>query len=168
MLASLPVIALAVIVAAAAAAACTRQDSNRAPVAPDSKARSAPPAASAAPTPASAVDYIPDGFGERIAADENIEYTVEDALTYQDYEVEKRSRKIKTANHETEIEYAVLKRNGRVVLRFDEESIEQINEARFGLCNFLNEGHRQLVVELTSNKFWRYWVLRLSPRLEVI
>jgi hypothetical protein len=155
--------------AAAASFSCARQDSKRATVAAaaDSNARSAP-TVSATPTPAPSVDYIPDQFGEHIAAAENIEYTGEDALTDQGYEVEKRVRKIKTANRETEIEYAVLKRNGRVIARFDDKQVEQINEIRFGLCNFLKEEHRQLVVEETANKFWRYWVLRLSPRLEVV
>jgi hypothetical protein len=61
----------------------------------------------------------------------------------------------------------VLKRNGRVVFRFDDEAVEQINE-RASAVQLLGEEHRQLVVELTSNKYWRYWVLRLSPKLEVI
>jgi len=156
--------ALIIILTAAFSASCARQDSKRASVVADANARSAP-AVSASSTPAQRIDYIPDQFGEGIADTDNIEYTEENSLSYQGYEVEKRFRK---SDRETEIEYAVLKRNGRVIARFDDDSLDQLSEVRFGLCNFLNEEHRQLVVEQTANKFWRYRVLRLAPKVEVV
>jgi hypothetical protein len=156
--------ALIILLTAAFYASCARHDSKRASVVADANARSTP-AVSASSTPTQRIDYIPDQFGEDIADTDNIEYTKESVLRYQGYEVEKRFRK---SDHETEIEYAVLKRNGRVIVRFDDDTLEQLNEVRFGLCNFLNEEHRQLVVEQTANKFWRYWVLRLAPKVEVV
>ncbi|MDX6268950.1 MAG: hypothetical protein QOD28_173 [Acidobacteriota bacterium] len=151
-----------------ASASCARHDSKRASVvAADANARSVA-TTTPSPTPTPSNDYTPDQFGEGITAAENIEYTGEGALSEQGYEVEKRVRKYGATGYRTEIEYAVLKRNGRVIFRFDDDSVEQINEVRFGLCNFLGEEQRQLVVEETSNKFWRYWVLRLSPKLEVV
>jgi hypothetical protein len=161
----LPTLLLIALAASSASSSCARHDSQRAAVVADANVRSVP---TADPTPTPLTDYTPDGFGEGIADAENIEYAGEGVLREQGYEVEKRFRKYVTPDYETEIEYAVLKRNGRVVFRFDDEAVEQINEARFGLCNFLGEEDRQLVVELTSNKYWRYWVLRLSPKLEVI
>jgi hypothetical protein len=161
----LPLLLLIALAASSYTSSCARHESKRAAVVADANIRSVP---TASPTPTPLTDYTPDGFGEEIADAENIEYTGESVLREQGYEVEKRFRKYATPGYETEIEYAVLKRNGRVVLRFDDKAVEQINEARFGLCNFLREEHRQLVVELTSNKYWRYWVLRLSPKLEVI
>ena len=157
-------LALLIILTAALSASCARQDSKRASVVADANAQSTP-AVSASPTPAQRIDYIPDQFGEGIADADNIEYTEESPLSYQGYEVEKRVRK---SDHETEIEYAVLKRNGRVIVRFDDDRLDHRSVVRFGLCNFLNEEHRQLVVEQTANKFWRYWVLRLAPKVEVV
>jgi hypothetical protein len=155
---------LIIILTAAFSASCARQDSKRASVVADANARSTP-AVSPGSTPAQRIDYIPDQFGEDIADTHNIEYTGESSLSYRGYEVEKRFRK---SDHETEIEYAVLKRNGRVIVRFDDDRLDHLSEVRFGLCNFLNEEHRQLVVEQTANKFWRYRVLRLAPKVEVI
>ena len=152
------------IILVVASFSCARQDSKRAPVVADVNAQSTP-AVSASPTPARRIDYIPDQFGESLTDADNVEYTEEGVLSYQGYEVEKRVRK---SDHEAEIEYAVLKRNGRVLARFDDNMIDHLSEVRFGLCNFLNEEHRQLVVEQTANKFWRYWVLRLAPKVEMV
>lgn len=159
---------LLLIITLVACAACARQDLNRTGVLANANAPSVPQTLPARPNPAPAIPYTPDQFGEDIADAENIEYTEERALSYQGYEAEKRLRKSKASAHATEIEYAVLKRNGRVVARFDDDSVDQLSEVRFGLCNFLNNEQRQLVVEQTSNKFWRYRVMRLSPKLEVV
>jgi hypothetical protein len=119
------------------------------------------------PSPES-VAYIPDQFGEPLGT-LNTSYTEEDKLTYSGYEVLKMTRRVKASNPKgyTEVDYAVLKLNGKIVATFDGRP-EQLSEVRFGLFPFLDGETKQLLVEQTSNKFWQYWILELSPRLKVI
>ena len=117
---------------------------------------------------AEVVPYIPDQFGEPIG-DFIKTYTKDDTLSYMSYEVvkSKRESKIGPPKGVTEVEYAVLRRNGRVVAKFD-SPIDQLSEVRFGLFSFLGKEDKQLVVEQTSNKFWRYWIVSLQPEFRVI
>jgi hypothetical protein len=126
---------------------------------------------SALASPARSVEvppYIPDQFGEPIG-DFIRTYMKEDTLSYMGYEVvkSKRESKIGPSKGVTEIEYAVLRRNGRIVATFD-TPIDQLSEVRFGLFSFLGNEAKQLVVEQTSNKFWRYWIVSLQPTFRVI
>lgn len=111
--------------------------------------------------------YIPDQFGERMG--EFIkEYTKEDHLSIMDFEVnrEKRAKKI-NAQKATEIEYATLRQKQRVVAKFDSE-LDGLTKVRFGLFSFLNQNEKQLIVEQTSSKFWRYWIVRLRPTVRIL
>jgi hypothetical protein len=112
--------------------------------------------------------YIPDQFGEPIGAFINT-YTSDRKLSYLRYEVVKATRKsqIGSSGHFTDVEYAVLRRNGRIVAKFD-SSIDELGEVRFGLFSFLGDGTKHLVVEQTSNKFWRYWIVSFEPTVRVI
>jgi len=110
--------------------------------------------------------YIPDQFGEPIGAFINT-YTTDRKLSYLQYEVVKATRKIGSSEDLTDLEYAVLQRNGRLVARFD-SSIDELSEVRFGLFSFLDDGAKQLVVEQTSNKFWHYWIVSFEPMVRVI
>ena len=112
--------------------------------------------------------YIPDQFGETIG-DFIKTYTKEDTLSYMGYEVvkSKRESKIGPPKGVTEIEYAVLRHNGRVVAKFD-SPIDQLSEVRFALFSFLGNDAKQLIIEQTSNKFWRYWIVSLQPEFRII
>jgi hypothetical protein len=112
--------------------------------------------------------YIPDQFGQAIG-DFIKTYTADETLSFMGYEVVKlrREAKIGSPKGVTEIEYAVLRRNGRVVAKFD-SPIDQLSEVRFGLSSFLGNDGKQLVVEQTSNKFWRYWIVSLQPEFRII
>ncbi len=112
--------------------------------------------------------YVPDQFGESIG-DFIKTYTKDEKLSYMGYEVVKsrREAKIGPPKGATEIEYAVLRRNGRVVAKFD-SPIDQLSEVRFGLFSFLGNDAKQVVIEQTSNKFWRYWIVSLQPEFKVI
>lgn len=127
------------------------------------------PAVAASPArPAEITPYVPDQFGESIG-DFLETYTNDERLSYMGYEVVKsrRESRIGQPKGDTEIEYAVLRRNGRVVAKFD-SPIDQLSEVRFGLFSFLGNNAKQLVIEQTSNKFWRYWILGLQPEFSVI
>lgn len=113
------------------------------------------------------IRYVPDQFGEPIG-DFIRTYTKDETLSFMGYEVIKsrREAKIGPPKGVTEIEYAVLRHNGRLVAKFD-SPIDQLSEVRFGLFSFLGDD-KQLVVEQTSNKFWRYWIISLQPEYRVI
>lgn len=127
------------------------------------------PAVVATPAPqAENTPYVPDQFGEPVG--EFIKtYTKESTLSYLGYEIvkSKRQSKIGPPKGETEIEYAVLRHNGRVVAKFD-SPIDQLSEIRFGLFSFLGKDNKQLIVEQTSDKFWRYWVVSLQPEFRIL
>ena len=134
---------------------------------------SGPPAnsASAVASPSESpevTDYIPDQFGEPIGAFIN-SYTADEKLSYLQYEIVKatRSSASRSSKNNTNVEYAVLRRNGRLVAKFD-SPIDEISEVRFGLFSFLGDGAKQLVVEQTSKKFWRYWIVSFQPEFRVI
>lgn len=110
--------------------------------------------------------YIPDQFGEPIGTFINT-YNTDKKLSYLQYEVVKATRKTRFSEDLTGVEYAVLRRNGRLVAKFD-SAIDELSEVRFGLFSFLGDGAKQLVVEQTSNKFWRYWIVSFEPRVRVI
>jgi hypothetical protein len=111
--------------------------------------------------------YIPDQFGERIG--EFIkEYTNEDHLSIMDYEVTKKKRLKKVdGQRATEIEYATLRQRQKVVAKFDSE-LDGLTKVRFGVFSFLNQNEKQLVVEQTSSKFWRYWIVSLRPTVRIL
>lgn len=112
--------------------------------------------------------YVPDQFGTSLG-DFIKSYTKDEMLSFMGYEIVKarRAAKIGPPKGVTEIEYAVLRRNGRVVAKFD-SPIDQLSEVRFGLFSFLGSDAKQLVIEQTSNKFWRYWIVSLQPEFRVI
>lgn len=112
--------------------------------------------------------YVPDQFGESLG-DFIKAYAKDETLSFMGYEVVKSRRQSKIGQPAgvTEIEYAVLRRNGRVVAKFD-SPIDQISEVRFGLFSLLGNDAKQLVIEQTSNKFWRYWIVSLQPQFKVI
>jgi hypothetical protein len=112
--------------------------------------------------------YVPDQFGEPIG-DFIKTYTKDEKLSYMGYDVvkSKRESKIRPPKGVTEIEYAVLRHNGRLVAKFD-SPIDQLGEVRFGLFSFLGNDAKQLVIEQTSNKFWRYWIVSLQPEFRII
>ncbi|HEX8457452.1 MAG TPA: hypothetical protein VF656_09160 [Pyrinomonadaceae bacterium] len=161
---------LIILAAAVVSFSCKRPDAKRASVVPGARAER-PPTVSASPTPTPRAEYLPDQFGERLTDSwGNIEYTENDTLKYQSLEMIKRTKRVKIGdpNLDTDIEYAELQKHGSIVARFGESAREPHSSIRFGRFNFLGAPDEQLVVEQTANKFWRYWIVRVSPTLEVI
>jgi hypothetical protein len=112
--------------------------------------------------------YIPDQFSEPIG-DVSVSYSDVGRLSYASYEISKAVRKLKAPNLRgyTEVEYAILMKGTKRVATFDGRP-EQLSEVRFGLFSFLGGAAKQLVVEQTSNKYWRYWIVNLVPNFEII
>jgi len=123
--------------------------------------KSSPPAVTT-PKPEENNPYIPDQFGRPLG--NRIEtFTKDESLYYMGYEITKASRK----SGANTIEYAVLRRNGRIVATFD-SPIDQLSEVRFGLFSFLGERAKEMVIEQRSDKLWRYWIVSLQPQFSVV
>lgn len=97
-------------------------------------------------------------------------YSEDSVLSYSGYEVERRSRTIKFryTKYDTPILYAVLRKNGKVLVTFDGLLHPLGTEVRFGLFPLLGESSKQLIVEQTTHRGWRYWVVNLSPSFSVL
>lgn len=95
----------------------------------------------------------------------------DDRLSYGGYEIVRREREVKVeypSELRTEVSYAVLKKKGRVVAKFEGVVSGFGNATEFGLFDFLGDGAKQLVVSQTVPRGGRHWVVSLSPSLRVI
>jgi hypothetical protein len=97
-------------------------------------------------------------------------YSEDSVLSYSGYEVERRSRTIKFryTKYDTPILYAVLRKNGKVLVTFDGLLHPLGTEVRFGLFPLLGESSKQLIVEQSTYRGLRYWVVNLSPGFSVL
>lgn len=96
-----------------------------------------------------------DAGPEEHPKDVSDSFAREDSLTLNGYEVSKRGR----ASGST---YAVLKRGGSVVAKFDGGDYGLGVATAFGAFPFLGGGARQLAVSLTVPRGGRHWVVDLS------
>jgi hypothetical protein len=96
----------------------------------------------------------------------------EGSLTLNGYEVSRREKKVryfyppesKLAPDLLDSTYAVLKRGGRVVAKFDGVESGFGNATLFGAFPFLGGETKQLAVSLTIPRSGRHWVVDLSAR----
>jgi hypothetical protein len=97
-------------------------------------------------------------------------YFEDSVLSYSGYEVERRSRTIRFryTKYDTQILYAVLKKNGKVLATFDGLLHPLGTEVRFGLFPLLGESSKQLIVEQSTYRGLRYWVVNLPPSFSVL
>jgi hypothetical protein len=100
----------------------------------------------------------------------NIVFVDQGSLTYGGYDVVKLRKKVRVEHKPglTEVSYAVLKRNGRVIAKFDGIYFGLGNATDFGLFSFLGGEAKQLVVSQTVPRDGRHWVVDLSPDARVI
>jgi hypothetical protein len=99
-----------------------------------------------------------------------------DSLSYDGFEIVKLEKKVKyyyppemkSPPDLLDASYAVLKKNGRVVAKFDGVYHGMGNTTDFGLFPFLGGGAKQLAVSLTIPRGGRHWVVGLSSAARVI
>lgn len=159
MLKRLAPLALSVTLSAALAGCGSAAESRVAPSAPSVQATPDVRPARAAEEP------------EEYPKDITEDFVREDSLTLNGYEISKREKKVRyfyepESKHKPDMfdaTYAVLKRNGRVVAKFDDGSSGLRNATAFGAFPFLGGGARQLAVSLTLPRYGRHWVVDLSP-----
>lgn len=66
------------------------------------------------------------------------------------------------------VSYAVLKRGGKIVARFDGPERTELNETGFGLFPLLGNDQKQLVVAQRVNRGWAYWIAELAPAFRLL
>lgn len=111
----------------------------------------------------------PDKTGESPQNINNV-FIKDDALSFGNYSVEKVNKKvqIEQTSGSSEVSYAVLKRGGKVLAKFDGISSGMGNATEFGLFSFLGNENKQLVVSQTIPRNGRHWIVDLSPDFRVI
>lgn len=103
-------------------------------------------------------------------------FVADDRLAYEGYEVLRRERPVRVEHppevrpepETVEVSYAVLRRGGRVLARFEGTHGAMGNETGFGLFPLLGGGGKQLVVSQTVPRGGRHWVVDLSAGFRVI
>jgi hypothetical protein len=127
------------------------------------------PISEAQPTP----DHVqPEEYPQPI---DNI-FVDGDSLSYNGFEVVKLEKKVKyyyppemkSPPDLIDASYAVLKKNGRVLAKFDGVYHGVGNVTDFGLFSFLGGGEKQLAVSLTVPRGGRHWIVDLSSSARVI
>jgi hypothetical protein len=99
-----------------------------------------------------------------------------DRLKQYDYVFEKRYRKVKeypkgvgAGQSWIDVSYAVLKRKGKVLAKFDANIYFGLgNATRFGLFSFLNSPAKQIAVSQDISRGGTQWVISLLPQPRII
>jgi len=94
----------------------------------------------------------------------------EDRLSYNSFDVVKLAKRIRfDSQTKTDVSYAVLKKNGRILAKFDGDIyFGGGNATDFGLFSFLGGVEKQLLVSQTIPRSGRYWIVDLSSDEHVI
>jgi hypothetical protein len=102
----------------------------------------------------------------------------EDKLVHHGYEVRRLEKTIyyempdrngRLEFRPTEVTYAVLKRNGRVLATFDDGVYHSAgNSTDFGLFDLLGDGSQQLIVSQTVSRSGSHWVVNFLPEFRVL
>ncbi|HEY9404320.1 MAG TPA: hypothetical protein VIQ24_16805 [Pyrinomonadaceae bacterium] len=100
----------------------------------------------------------------------------DDRLTYLGYEVVKLEKSVKdkypseinSPPRMIDVTYAVLKKNGRVLAKFEGVYFGMGNETEFGLFPFLGGETKQLIVSQTIFRGGRHWIVSLTPSFRVV
>ena len=93
-----------------------------------------------------------------------------DSLSYSGYDVVKLKKKVKLEQTSglIEVSYALLRRNGEVLEKFDGVYFGMGNVTDFGLFSFLGGEAKQLVVSQTIPRGGRHWVVNLTPDFRLV
>jgi hypothetical protein len=97
----------------------------------------------------------------------------EHKLKFAGYEASKRHKRVRIegVSHLTDITYAVITRNGKIVSTLDgfESNYHPIGtKIRFGLFPFLGQPSRQLVIEQSQLRNWTYFIVDFSPGYQIV
>jgi hypothetical protein len=135
----------------------------------------APVVSQSAPAPEVQHTPPPDRAEEYPEQIENI-FVARDSLSYNGYDVFKLRKKVKyeyppgmkSPPDLIEVSYAILKKNGKVLAKFEGIYFGLGNATDFGLFSFLGGEAKQLAVSQTIPRGGRHWVVDLSSDGRVI
>ncbi len=124
--------------------------------APSTNSNSTAVSAVAVPTP---TDVSP----KKARLDYEVKYSDEilseaEALFCRDYKIEKHQKPLIIGGKKFEDghNYAILKKNGKTVARFDGVYHPAGTEIRFGLISLFGQSAGQMIIEQTAHRDWRY------------
>jgi hypothetical protein len=101
----------------------------------------------------------------------NLNFTREKSLSYDGFSIEKIAKRSTSKSQELsyaqELYYAVIKKNGKVVAKFDDSADEPMNDIGVGLFPLLGSKTKQLIISQTVPRGGRHWVVELGayPRV---
>lgn len=126
------------------------------------------------PSPANLQDAVPSKqpeYPELEFFDERAEEEKDSSpLDYNGFQIRRKTKKalIEGTIKPTELSFAQLLRNGKVVKVFDEVEHPMGNETRFGLFPFLSPDSRQLLVQQDAWRSSRQWIVSLETSPKVL
>lgn len=97
---------------------------------------------------------------EKESLEQSFEYVDDDKLIHHGYEVSKVS--------DMDVSYAVLKRDGKTIAKFDDVYHPLGNQTDFGLFDLLGNKSQQLIISLSIPRGGRQWVVSLHPKFRVL
>jgi hypothetical protein len=94
-------------------------------------------------------------------------------VSYGVYEVLKRDRQVNVehSKHPADVTYAVIKKNGKVITKFDafEDNYHPTgNSTEFGLFPFLGRPSKQLLIQQTQWRTWAHFIVDFTPDYHVV
>ncbi|MEO6393694.1 MAG: hypothetical protein ABIP75_17720 [Pyrinomonadaceae bacterium] len=99
----------------------------------------------------------------------NALFTKEDTISYSGFTLTRRNKMVSIEGKRTEVSYAVLKKDTAVVATFDGKYNGTFgNETNFGLFDFLGDGTYQFVIDQSTNRDGRFWIINLSPKWNTV
>ncbi len=93
-------------------------------------------------------------------------FTSEDSLSYNGFNITTVAKTSK--NKSQDLSYAIIKKNGKVVAKFDGSTDEPMNATEIGLFPLLGGKTRQLIISQTVPRGGRHWIVELTADLRVL
>lgn len=87
-------------------------------------------------------------------------FTGEKSLSYNGFDVTTTAKRSK--GKPMDLSYAVIKKDGRVIARFDNSQEEGMNAAQVGLFPLLGSKTKQLIISQTVPRGGRHWIVELT------
>src|SRR5262245_53948615 len=96
-------------------------------------------------------------------------FNKEESLSYNGFKIAKlESIAKRSESGQIEFSYAVIKKNGRVLAKFDSFRGELMNATDIGLFPFLGGKTKQLIISQTLPRTGRHWIVELTPNPKVL
>jgi len=95
-------------------------------------------------------------------------FTREKSLSYNGFNITTIAKRSKSKPQEPSPSYAVIKKNGRVLARFDGSTDEPMDGTGIGLFPLLGSAAKQLIISQTVPRGGRHWIVDLTANPKVL